>query len=74
MVKISAYDFSIYGGLEARVEQISADTIEDRKGEYYYLVKLRTQKNAINYRNEQLPAWWRAWILSRARNPSLIIC
>lgn len=55
MVKISAYDFSIYGGLEARVEQISADTIEDRKGEYYYLVKLRTQKNAINYRNEQLP-------------------
>lgn len=55
MVKISAYDYSIYGGLEARVEQISADTIEDRKGEFYYLVKLRTKKNAISYRNEQLP-------------------
>lgn len=31
------------------------DTIEDRKGEFYYLVKLRTKKNAISYRNEQLP-------------------
>lgn len=37
------------------MEQISADTIEDRKGEFYYLVKLRTKKNAISYRNEQLP-------------------
>lgn len=55
MVKISAYDFSIYGGLEGDVEQISADTIEDKKGETYYLVKLRTQKNAITYRGENLP-------------------
>ena len=55
MVKISAYDFSIYGGLEAVVEQISADTIEDKKSEFYYLVKLRTKKNEIVYRNEHLP-------------------
>jgi adhesin transport system membrane fusion protein len=55
MVKISAYDFSIYGGLEGQVEQISADTIEDKKGETYYLVKLRTNKNAITYRGENLP-------------------
>lgn len=32
MIKITAYDFSIYGGLEGSVEQISADTIEDQKG------------------------------------------
>jgi adhesin transport system membrane fusion protein len=55
VVKITAYDFSIYGGLEGNVEQISADTIEDKKGETYYLVKLRTKKNAIVYRGESLP-------------------
>ena len=55
VIKITAYDFSIYGGLEGSVEQISADTIEDKKGETYYLVKLRTQKNAIVYRGESLP-------------------
>lgn len=55
MVKITAYDFSIYGGLEAHVEQISADTMEDKRGEFYYLVKLRTTKSAISYRNSSLP-------------------
>ncbi|UZP66915.1 HlyD family type I secretion periplasmic adaptor subunit [Desulfovibrio mangrovi] len=55
MVKITAYDFSIYGGLEATVEQISADTIEDRKGETFYLVKLRTKTNTIVYRGDKLP-------------------
>jgi adhesin transport system membrane fusion protein len=47
VVKVSAYDFSIYGGLDAAVEDISADTIEDRRGEPYYLVKLRTTKNSL---------------------------
>lgn len=55
MVKISAYDFSIYGGLEGKLESISADTIEDRKGEHYYLAKVRTHSNAIAYHNEHLP-------------------
>lgn len=55
MIKITAYDFSIYGGLEATLEQISADTIEDRKGEHFYLVKLRTKTNTLAYRGEKLP-------------------
>lgn len=55
MVKISAYDFAIYGGLEAVLEQISADTIEDKRGEFYYLVKARTNKTAIQYHNQTLP-------------------
>ncbi|MDR2743872.1 MAG: HlyD family type I secretion periplasmic adaptor subunit [Desulfovibrio sp.] len=55
MVKISAYDFSIYGGLEGKLESISADTIEDKKGNYHYLVKVRTQKTSIVYHNEVLP-------------------
>jgi len=55
MIKITAYDFGIFGGLEGVVEAISADTIQDEKGESFYKVKLRTQKNAIAYRGEELP-------------------
>jgi len=55
MVKITAYDFSIFGGLEGFVEAISADTIEDDNGESFFKVKLRTQKNAITYHSEELP-------------------
>ncbi len=55
MVKVSAYDFSIYGGLEGVLEQISADTIEDKRGDLFYQVKVRTPKTSITYRNEHLP-------------------
>lgn len=55
MVKVSAYDFAIYGGLEGQLEQISADTFEDKRGEFFYLVKVRTRKTSIEYRNESLP-------------------
>lgn len=41
-VKISAYDFSIYGGLKAKVEHISADTIMDEKGNPFYQIRVRT--------------------------------
>ncbi len=55
MVKLTAYDFSIFGGLEAYVEQISADTTEGPNQEYFYLVKLRTKENRLEYRGETLP-------------------
>ncbi|WP_054649407.1 HlyD family type I secretion periplasmic adaptor subunit [Salidesulfovibrio brasiliensis] len=54
-VKITAYDFSIYGGLEGTVEHISADTIQDEKGDNYYLIKVRTKSNALRYQGESLP-------------------
>ncbi len=47
LVKISAYDFSIYGGLDATVENITADSITNEKGESFYLVRVRTAKNAL---------------------------
>ena len=37
------------------LEQISADTIEDKRGEFYYQVKVRTPRAAIVYRGEALP-------------------
>lgn len=54
-VKITAYDFSIYGGLEGTVEHISADTIQDKKGNNYYLIKVRTKSNSLKYHGEELP-------------------
>jgi adhesin transport system membrane fusion protein len=41
-VKFTAYDFSIYGGLDAKVENISPDTIVDERGNAFYLVRVRT--------------------------------
>jgi len=45
MIKFSAYDFAIYGGLNAQVMQISADTITDERDNTFYLVQLKTNKN-----------------------------
>ncbi|SBW09130.1 Type I secretion membrane fusion protein, HlyD family [uncultured delta proteobacterium] len=56
MIKLTAYDFSIYGGLEGFVEDISADSIEDKKGEPYFQVKLRTTKSSLTSREgKELP-------------------
>jgi len=55
-VKISAYDYSIYGALEGKVEQISADTLYDeKKKENYYLVRVRTNKNHLGTLQHPLP-------------------
>jgi adhesin transport system membrane fusion protein len=55
MVKFSAYDYTIYGGLDAKLEQIGADSITDEKKESYYLVTLRTDKNFIGTKENPLP-------------------
>lgn len=41
-IKLTAYDFAIYGGLEAELVNISPDTITDDEGNTFYLVKVRT--------------------------------
>jgi adhesin transport system membrane fusion protein len=51
-VKFTAYDFSIYGGLVAKVENISPDTVVDEKGNAFYLVRVRTTQ--ANF-SEKLP-------------------
>lgn len=55
MVKLTAYDFAIYGGLEGEVTQISADTETNEKtGESYYLVRIKTDKNYLGSENKPL--------------------
>ena len=42
-VKVTAYDFVVYGGLEGQVEQIGADTVLDEEGNAFYEVTVRTK-------------------------------
>lgn len=55
VVKITAYDFSIYGGLRGELVDISADTITNEKGESFYRVRLRTFENTLKRKDEILP-------------------
>jgi adhesin transport system membrane fusion protein len=46
LVKLTAYDFSIYGGFPAKLEYIGADTVmDDKKQDSFYLVRVRTTTN-----------------------------
>jgi adhesin transport system membrane fusion protein len=47
-VKITAYDFSIYGGLEGEVTNVSADSLVDEKtGKPYYEVLVKTEHSEL---------------------------
>lgn len=51
VLKFTAYDFAIYGGLDGEVTLISADTITDENGAEYYLVRVKTGKNYLGGEN-----------------------
>ncbi|MDZ7921815.1 HlyD family type I secretion periplasmic adaptor subunit [Rhodoferax sp.] len=53
LVKFTAYDFAVYGGLEATLEQIGADSVVDEKGNAYFVVRVRTLSNTIG--QQKLP-------------------
>lgn len=57
-VKLTAYDFGIYGGLKGKVEGISPDSFTDEKSgkkEIYYKVNVRTDRNYLQRDREHLP-------------------
>ena len=48
VVKFTAYDYTIYGGLKAKLERIGADTITDEdKKTTYYMITLRTDRSHL---------------------------
>ncbi len=47
VVKFTAYDFSIYGGLDATLEHIGADSVTDERGNTFYTVRVRTEKAVL---------------------------
>ena len=61
VVKVTAYDSSVYGSLKAKVERISADAIEEKsdkaggKPQTFYRVIVRTDKNYLGSQEHQLP-------------------
>ncbi len=54
-VKITAYDFAVYGGLDAVLELISADTITDERGEHFFKIQVRTKKTHLGTDENPLP-------------------
>jgi len=58
IVKITAYDFSIYGGLVGNIVEISADSIIDKESKdakSYYRVLVKTDKNYLERAGQRLP-------------------
>ena len=55
-VKLTAYDYLIYGALKGRVERIGADTFTDSQGQPYYRVIVRTERNFLEVGDKRLPA------------------
>jgi len=57
-VKLTAYDYTVYGMLDGTVDMISADTLQDeRKGadESYYRVLVTTNRSTLGAGGRQLP-------------------
>ncbi len=55
VVKITAYDFAIYGGLKGKVISISPDAVTNEEGDSFYIVTIMTEENALKRKGEVLP-------------------
>jgi adhesin transport system membrane fusion protein len=56
LVKITAYDFTIYGGLEGKVVVISSDsTVDEQTKESYYLVTIKTEEATLRRGKDSMP-------------------
>ena len=55
IVKVSAYEFSVYGGLSARVSEISPDAHQDERGIPYFRVRLEADAAALGPDHPVLP-------------------
>lgn len=55
VVKVSAYDFSIFGGIEGKVVDISPDILQDEKGQPYFRVRLQANSAGLGSDKPILP-------------------
>jgi len=53
-VKFTAYDFSVYGGLDGKVISISPDTVTDDKGNTFYIVRIKSEKKHLGSEEKPL--------------------
>ena len=54
VVKVTAYDYSIFGGLEGNIEHVAADSVVPQQGDPYYIAHVRTASNTIDYYGKKL--------------------
>ena len=54
-VKITAYDFSIYGGLDGTLDQILPNTVMDEKGNAFYVIKVKTKRSDLGDNKPIIP-------------------
>ncbi len=56
LVKLTAYDFSIYGGLKGVVQQVSADSVYDDKAhETFYIILVATDESTLRHNGATYP-------------------
>jgi adhesin transport system membrane fusion protein len=55
LVKLTAYDFALYGGLDGELVQIGADSVTNERGETYYLIRVRTEGSRLRHGSDSLP-------------------
>ncbi|MBA5778249.1 HlyD family type I secretion periplasmic adaptor subunit [Stappia sp. F7233] len=53
-VRLTAYDFTIYGALKGTLEYLSADTVADEEGRHYYIGRIRTTDTNLPHADEEL--------------------
>ena len=54
-VKVTAYDYSIFGAMDGLVQSISADAVPNEKGEAFFQVRIETKTRAIEAIDKKLP-------------------
>jgi multidrug efflux pump subunit AcrA (membrane-fusion protein) len=68
MVEITAYDFSIYGGLDGVVEYVPSDSVYDEQArETFYTVVVKTDHSALDDKGRKHPIM--PGMIARGRNP-----
>lgn len=54
IVRMTAFDFSVFGSMEGQVTEISADAIVNEKGESFYRVRVKTDANSVTKDGKKL--------------------
>jgi adhesin transport system membrane fusion protein len=55
IIKLTTYDFSVYGTMSGQVSVVSADTITNERGESFYIVKIEASSQTFESQGRHLP-------------------
>jgi adhesin transport system membrane fusion protein len=54
-VKLTAYDYSLFGAMPGKVVQISPDAITNERGESFFTVRIETERTMFENLDKKLP-------------------